>query len=323
MTAAPLRPDPAKLHAMETATSVDVRMLEGQPWPEQILLVFRRQFLRYYIMRPPRWRAALSGALSMRRMVPTFASLGAVRSGTTVLSDYIMQHPCVVLPMAKEVGIDGLWAHTEIRGQFPLLREKERVERAYGLAVTGYCAPILPDLAMPYLLKALMADPKLVIILRNPADRAFAHWRWDSVLRSRTRNDPLWRYYPSFSEIIEIEIENVRTYGSVGNFTISGTKAGYIQHSIYLPFLKTLAKLFGREKLMFVKAEDFFADSAGVAKKVYAFLGLPDYDPIPVPVGNAGPRGVMDSGTRKRLVDFFEPLNRELYDFIGMDYDWH
>ena len=49
---------------------------------------------------------------------------------------------------------------------------------------------------------------------------------------------------------------------------------------------------------------------------------LPAYDPLELSVRNAGVPGTMQPETRKLLEDFFAPLNRQLFEFLGTDYGW-
>src|SRR5262249_3167691 len=129
-----------------------------------------------------------------------------------------------------------------ISAQFPTLREKRRIEVKYGAgrAITGYCAPIMPHLTFAHVAVAMAPEIRFIIILRDPVERPFAHWRWDQVLTARLQRDPLWRCAPDFAECIELELESMRSYGA-GVATFSGiTAGGYLQHSIYLPFLKSL-----------------------------------------------------------------------------------
>jgi hypothetical protein len=235
-----------------------------------------------------------------------------------------MQHPCVVLPLAKEIGVSTNPRWSRINAQFPSLQEKRRVERKHGTAITGYCAPVVPSLMFPYLASAVARDLKTIVILRNPIDRTFSHWRWDRVLLSSFNGDPLWKNAPDFSEVIKTELDALQSKAASGFSVRSGANCGgYVHHSIYLPFLKVLFRFFDRKDAMIINSSDFFSDPQAVAEQVYGFLGLPEYEPIEVPVRNAGPAGKMDPSTRLLLAEFFDPLNRELYDFVGRDFAWH
>jgi hypothetical protein len=142
------------------------------------------------------------------------------------------------------------------------------------------------------------------------------------MLLHRFMNDPGVEKFPGFDELVETELDFIR--GKAGGFaTLSGTRGcGYVQHSIYLPFLKHLLSRTPRSNVMFVKAENFFDDPVSTAKDVYRFLGLPDYEPVRTPVKNAGPQGTISPATEQRLAEFFAPLNKSLFEFIGSDFEW-
>ncbi|HEY3571703.1 MAG TPA: hypothetical protein VGP73_27495 [Thermoanaerobaculia bacterium] len=317
-----LKPDAGKIRTINKASYVDQRLMEAPGRAERVWLLFRRSFLRYYFVRPPLPRILLRSALSGDRMTPAFASLGAVRSGTSLFSDYLMQHPCVVLPLAKEIGLGYVPIQKLINAQFPSRRERQKVERKHGQAITGYCAPSIPYLAFANLAAEIAPDLRLIFLLRDPVDRAFAHWRWDQKLSEELRKDPLWRRFPDFDEAVRLELDSMRSYGG-GLTPFSGIGGGgYLQHSIYLPFIKNVFQHYGRERALLINARDFFADPAGTARTAYRFLGLPDYEPVPMPVKNAGPPGAMSEAARQALRDFFRPLNQELYEYLGRDFGW-
>ena len=100
-----LQPDAGKIRTINKAAYVDQRLMESPGWMGRVWLQLRRIPLRYFFIRPPLVKILLRAAIVRDRMPPAFASLGAVRSGTSLFSDYLMQHPCVVLPLAKEIGV--------------------------------------------------------------------------------------------------------------------------------------------------------------------------------------------------------------------------
>lgn len=319
---APLKPIASKLRTINRASYIDQRAMESHGL-RRFYLIWRRKTLRYYFVRPPLSRVLLRAALSGDRMTPAFASLGAVRSGTSLLADYLLQHPCVLLPLAKEIGLRFPTKRLFV-AQFPTRRAQRRIEAKYGSgrAMTGYCAPMMPYLTFSHFAVELAPEVRFILLLRDPVERTFAHWRWDQVLLSRVRRDPLWRRFPDFSECVQLELEAMRSHGA-GMVPASGVGAGgYIQHSIYLPFINNLLRFFDRDKMLIINSRDFFADPSRVAKLAYQFLGLPDYEPVAMPVKNAAPAGTMTEETRQALRDFFDPLNRELYQVLGCDLGW-
>jgi len=321
---APVKPVPERIRTINRAAYVDQLSMTSQRPGQRFFWRFRRLFLRYYFVHPPLTRILLRAAIPRDRMTPSFASLGAVRSGTSFLSDYLMQHPCVVLPLAKEIGMGYVPTKRLIDAQFPTRREQRKVEAKYGAgrAITGYCSPAMPYLGFAHIAVALAPELRFILILRDPVERTFAHWRWDQVLMAPVRRDPLWRRFPDFDECIQLELESMRSYGT-GMTTLSGIgTGGYIQHSIYLPFIKNIFRFFDRDKVLVINAGDFFADPAGTARTAYQFLGLPNYEPVAMEVKNAGPPGTMLDSTREALREFFRPLNLELYHYLNRDLGW-
>lgn len=318
--------DQKKLDIIEKASLVDQEMMVGgRGFLSQLSLVIRRQFLSYYFVQPPIWKIVARSKSKKERMSPEFLSIGAVRTGTSLLSDYIMQHPCVALPLAKEIGLGMFPIERFLRGQFPTLAEGEKIKSQHGKSITGFCSPVVPYAGFAHLASQIASvdKTKIVVILRNPVDRTFAHWRWDCALLEQVKKDPLWDNYPNFDQAIDLELDYI-SQGGGGITAMAGAGgAGYIQHSIYLPFLKVLNQFYPKENILFVKSEDFFKDPVAIAKDVYKFLDLPDYEPIPTDVKNAGPvKDSMSDETRAKLTAFFKPRNEALYEYLGRDLNW-
>jgi Sulfotransferase domain len=306
------------LHAVEFDQRRMTRR-SGSPRWRRVLSTLRRHFLSYYFVAPPLWRIQLRNLLDSDRVAPDFISIGTVRS--TQLADYLMQHPCVALPLAKEIRICSVPSSRLLLGQFPTQREMKDLALRKGRAVTGYCAPVLPMMNFPQFAHAISPRARVIALMRDPVERAFAHWRWDEALRARMSRDPLWRNYPGFEEVVDLELESVRDQGHV-NFSLSGVGCGYLRTGIYLPFLKQLERFYPRENILHLNSRDFFTEPVATAQKVYDFLGLPAFAPAPLPVRNSAPPARLDPKVEARLSEFFAPHNRALYSFLGRDFGW-
>jgi hypothetical protein len=72
-----------------------------------------------------------------------------------------------------------------------------------------------------------------------------------------------------------------------------------------------------------LKSEDFFEHPRETLKPVLSFLDLPDWEPGAWEPRNKGvyEQG-MDLATRQRLEEFFEPHNKKLYEYLGVDFGW-
>jgi len=315
-----LMPDYSKIKTIDKPYRDFKKLISSDKFWERLAIKIKWNFYKYYFVKPPKWRVWMRSINWHQRALPVFASIGAPRSGTSVLSDYIMQHPCVVLPLAKELSTRQCRLK-HVRSQFPTSRRMARARSKFGMSITGYCSPVLPALFWPSLAFTVNDQLKILVILRNPVDRALSHWRWDGFLLSKIKRDPLWRNFPDFAEVARIEQQAIRE-GGVGFTSASGIGVGYLQHGIYLPFLKVLHESFGFEPVKVINADDFFTDPVSVVKDVYRFLGLPSYEPIKVQVKNASPKTFIDPELRAELVKFFSPINRQLYEYLGRDFAW-
>lgn len=312
--------DPVKLLKIRLATVVDHRMAVADSFKKHLAYKFVRNFLPYYFMKPPEWRIALRERLGSDRVLPDFASIGAVRSGTTSLSDYIFQHPCVVLPLAKEIGLSG--ALFRMKAQMPTAKEMNAVEKKYGMAQTGFCFPVVPSLMFAKIASTVSSQMKMVVVLRNPVERAYAHWRWDMMITRRHRGEPMWANYPSFDEQIQMEMKSVAD-GGPGMSTVTGAMCGgYLQHSVYCGFMEQLYKYYKPENVLVIKSEDLFETPTDVIKQVYKFLCLPDYTPKEVKSFNSVPAGYFQYESADMMKEFFKKPNEKLYNLIGRDMGW-
>ncbi len=291
----------------------------GGAW-RSLPLAVAHQFRRYYFFNPPKWRVWARTLSSSQRLEPSFASIGAVRSGTSFLSSYILQHPHVVLPLSKEISFTETMR--ELMAHFPTLAAQRAAARHNGGAITGYCTPVMPNPLWIFLAKSMFPNMRIICVLRDPVERAFSHWRWDQKrFISRKTQDPHWKGFPNFETLIEAEMATIRG-GGMEPHAFSGARAGYLRHSIYEPFMRLLFEQFGRDRVFIVDAAEFFQDPQSTTKQIYAFLGLPEVEPLVIEERNPGPSGALDAGLRKNLAAFFRPYNEELYALLDKDFGW-
>jgi len=126
-----------------------------------------------------------------------------------------------------------------------------------------------------------------------------------------------------------IEKENERIYGEFEEMLNNKNNSGrnyphrsYIKSSEYLEQIKRWKKFYPDNKFMFIKSEDFNENPSIVYNKVLQFLSLPplelkkyekirkrDYEPL-------------NTETRKKLIKYFQSKNKELYNYLGINFEW-
>jgi hypothetical protein len=112
--------------------------------------------------------------------LPDFVIMGALRSGSTALFRYLSEHPSIYMPDSKELrffnqrfesGVD--WYSQNFAAA--------QVDQLVGEATPGYMyrAETVDRMA------ATIPDAELIVILRDPVDRAYSHF-WMDTIRGRT-----------------------------------------------------------------------------------------------------------------------------------------
>lgn len=245
--------------------------------------------------------------------LPQFVIIGAQRGGTRSLYRYLAAHPDILPAATEEVHYFSLFFDRGLRwyqAQFP----PSEPGRLTGEASPYYLYhPLAPER-----IRAVVPEAKLIVLLRDPVDRAYSHYQ----LEARQGNEPL-----SFEDAIAAEPERLAgeaariadddTYISFGHQHYS-----YLARGHYLEQLRRWLKLFPRDQLLVLKSEDFFQHPAGLYRRVTDFLGLEPRDLVARPVPTHAPPEPIASETRQRLQTYFAAENAGLSELVGAEMTW-
>lgn len=184
--------------------------------------------------------------------LPNFLIIGAAKAGTTSLYEYLREHPDVFMSPLKEPGY--FWAEApaiedapiRTREQYEHLFDGVTTERAIGEATPRY----LPSPTAAERIKRELPDARLIVSLRNPADRAYSSYL-GRLQSGRERRPPEEALQP-------------------GSY--------YFETSLYYESLARFFERFARIKV--VLFDDLRADPKAVMRDVYAFLDVdPAFEP--------------------------------------------
>jgi hypothetical protein len=261
------------------------------------------------------------GLQHVTRIKPSFIIIGAQRAGTTSLYNYLCEHPAILPARRKEVhffnrnfahGTQWYWA------QFPAWIEHR--DRWGKRTLTGESTPayVFHPLAAQRVRQTL-PDVKLIVLLRNPVDRAFSHYRHG--LREGYESLP-------FGEALALESARTdpirqRMKADPDYYDADYLFYSYRARGIYADQLARWFDVFPREQFLIDTSEAFYADPAAVMNDTFAFLSvspwtLPDY-----PAYNQTERAEMDPAIRAELAAFYAPHNARLYALLGRDLGWN
>jgi sulfotransferase family protein len=193
--------------------------------------------------------------------LPTFLVIGAMKSGTSSLYQYLTGHPDVFMPAKKEphyfVGeyADGVWWRngTWQNGLdwYRSLFEGGESAIARGEASTTYSKwPDYPGVARR--IADTVPDVRLVYVVRDPIQRMRSHYQHDVVRHAQRRTiDKAFGDDPGYL--------NASRYGS--------QVAQYLEH-------------FDASQLLVVRSDDLRTDRAATVARIYRFIGVAD-DVVP------------------------------------------
>jgi hypothetical protein len=188
-----------------------------------------------------------------------FVLAGAQKSGTTALHYFLNRHPKITMGDQQEIHFfdnDTLFVsepdYEQLHQHYPLLNPS---------TIAGDCTPsyIYHE---PAAERIWNYNPKIkfLIILRNPVDRAFAHW---NMQRFRGR-EPL-----DFFDAVREEKSRI-----AGAPRGDARRFAYVDRGFYGQQLARLFEFFPREQIKAVKFEQFKDKQRETLISIFSFLGL-------------------------------------------------
>lgn len=257
------------------------------------------------------------------RMMPGFIIIGAQRCGTTSLYNYLVMHPSVLPAFTKEVHYFDLNFYRGsdwYRAHFPCSLRKYYNRRIFKTPlITGEASPYyIYHPHTPNRMFQLIPGVKLLVLLRNPVDRAYSHYHHEVRLGIETL---------SFKEAIKKEEE--RLSGEVEKMlkdenynSFNHQHYSYLSRGIYIEQLKVWMDLFPRNQILILRSEDFYNNTSTVWDQVLNFLNLPSSELPDFRKYNYGNYPRLDAAMREHLIKYFKPFNEQLYEYLGMDLGW-
>ncbi|MEM1042736.1 MAG: sulfotransferase domain-containing protein [Bacteroidota bacterium] len=254
---------------------------------------------------------------SARRVLPDFLLIGAQKAGTTSLYHYLTQHPRVLPVHRKEVHYFDIGYRRGLgwyRSFFPTAREVQREA-----ALTGEASPYyLFHPQVPARIRQDLPDAKLIVLMRNPVDRAYSHYHHE--VRKGYETLP-------FEEAVDREEERIaeetaRLGADPAYYSQAHRSFSYLARGRYLEQLRPWIDRFGREQMLLLPGERMYADPQGVLDAVCGFLGIEPFGGFRFRKHNDFRYDPLDPALRARLAAYFRPHNEALYDALGEDYGW-
>ena len=204
--------------------------------------------------------------------LPSFLVLGAQKAGTTSIYDYLAQHPDIFMSPVKEphfftyLNVEAPRSSPEEHSRFyrPLqpiaqLEDYERLfEGAGGRTIRGEASPsYIYGPAAPQNIRDIVPDAKLIVILRNPVDRAFSNYQ----MNRRSGQELLTTFEDA---IAAEECRIAEGWGFAWHYLAKGR---------YAEQLRRYLGVFPADQLKIMLFDDLIADPTSFMRDVYTFVG--------------------------------------------------
>ena len=289
------------------------------------------------------WDRFFRKITSSFRMLPSFLILGGSRSGNTSLFAYLTEHPNIMPGSLKAFFFFQYFTNNKTsfyRSQFPIKRKN--------LITCDSTSSYFVHPLIPARVHKLLPSAKLIVILRNPVERAYSEFHYTVALGLELTEN--------FEDVIKselkrIEIGNKKPELKIENTNYNHFAFSHLRDGLYVQHLERWLKFFPNEQLLVLHTKDLSTNFDNTLAKTFEFLNLPKYqienrieknkiDKIRPLAGheqnvyknidsktrtlfNVQNYPEMKPETKKFLQDFFRPHNEKLFKMIGKRFDWN
>ena len=248
-------------------------------------------------------------------MVPGFLVIGGKRCGSTSLTSWIFQHPDVA-PCRTAKGTHYFDVHHHrgwqwYRGSFPPVGSGH---------LTGEGSPYYSfHPASLDWIAAELPDVKLLLVLREPAARAYSHYNYN--VKRGFEDLPIEQALDAEPERLAGEEERLLADPEYPAWNFR--HFGYLARGHYDDHVASVLARFPAEQLLVIKSEALFTEPATELARVWEYLGLRavTLDDLAAHKQMRYEEPIPDS-VRGRLVDYYAPRLQRLYDSPAVDFTW-
>ena len=311
---------------MSTAVSCLVFEGEGRFDMKDVAEISRRMRSLAHRLGWLKAQVAFGRLTSHVRILPSWIVVGAQRSGTSSLYEYLVSHPLVLRAAREEIhyfdnnyhrGIKWYGGHFATRISARFVARDEDCEAMTGEATPYYMAH---PLALQRIAKNL-PRVKVLVILRNPVDRAYSHFHHERNLG----REPLQSFEDALDhepQRLEGEVARILAENS-SYYSYAHQNFSYITRGYYAEQVARIFDLFPRHNVLVTSSERLSKEPAVVYAEILEFLGLPKYRLRRFPRYSALSYPPMRPDLRTRLQTIFAAENDRLFKLVKVNFGWN
>ncbi|SFG22561.1 Sulfotransferase domain-containing protein [Desulfotomaculum arcticum] len=191
------------------------------------------------------------------KIMPNLFIVGAAKAGTTSLYKYLSQHPGVYMSRIKEPNF-----FSQARSRRQVVWDESRYyalfKGARDYSIVGEASPsYLWDKNSPHRIKEANPKARIIILLREPIERAFSHYLMDvrAGIQRKSFADALAEDYALRSK--EWGVSHL-----------------YVELGLYYEQIARYLDVFSSSQILILYFEELKNDTKKVLKKVFTFLDV-------------------------------------------------
>jgi len=240
---------------------------------------------------------------------PTALLIGPSRCGKSTLYKHLLSHPRVAPALYEEMNY---WVDSReppidwYRSQLPPTGDSSEIVTVH----TG--TPYLHHREAAGRLWAACPEVKVIIVLRDPVVRAYAHYFQGRSLGKTLEPWPrlVDEWLGAHGDLSTDEIGELGDHGFLGG-------------GVYLPGVARWSETIAPEQLLIVQSEQLFERPDATLVEVCDFLGIAPVAPAAPPSSGLHRHDTsMPAETRRDLYRFYRPHNLALEARLGRRFDW-
>ena len=239
----------------------------------------------------------------------SFLIAGVQKGGTTALWHFLSQHPQIYLSLHKELHFFDFERFDWESPPYEILHAE--FAEASSRALWGEATPIYtfwpPSLAR---IASYNPDIKLIVVLRNPTERAYSQW---GMARARG--------YETLP--FGLAIREGRARVDLCNLSRDLRRFSAVERGLYSGQVRRIMSLFPREQVLFLSNEDLRRRHFEVLNRTCSFLGVAPFSTPPAaedvqPYRKSWHPPPMDDADRRYLDDLFSNDLAETEQLTGL-----
>ncbi len=269
-------------------------------------------------------------------MIPSFFIIGERKCGTSSLYRYLCEHPQVLPGKLKEPDFfskpmevnknsfqqylknfprkdsqQETLAWPELDEQGILFEEKISFQKQSKNLITGEASANTLVEGDPKLVNRFLPNCKILILIREPVQRTYSHYRMFERFKAEGRSMP-FKLLP-FEEMIHWEIDQIN----------SGHKSPFIYPSLYIKTITRWIRAFGSKNVMihFSMELNSIDKCQETLQSLFEFLGIDPYKISNFKKYNKAPE-IAKVPCLEFLQSYFKTYNQRLFEYLGSENLW-